>query len=129
VDNPDGSSSQLTTSAGIQADPDFTQVVSPWGNFSGGMSTGQFILWSSPGFTLPDPSLPTQLNIADWSTEHQVFLAHNFGDSGDSTNGTFSLDAEITSITLAPEPETMAVLGLGVASCVLFRRKRRSQGR
>src|SRR5258706_12779974 len=118
VENVDGfgTSWKITTSADIHTQPGF-EANSPWGSFAtGGLSAGYFNLLSSLGFSLPDTSLPTQLNIADWSGGHQIFLAKNFGDSGGSggyTNGTFALDAEITSITLAPEPGTMAILGLG----------------
>jgi hypothetical protein len=122
-----GTSWEITTAAGNNADPGFT-VNCPWGGFtSGGTSQGNFSLSNSPGYSLPDSSLPTQLDIADWSGEHRIFLAHDFGAVGGVDNGNFYMDAEITSITLAPEPGMVAILVLGAVGCVLFRRRLRGR--
>jgi len=103
----------------------------PWGSFysyGAGGRVGSFTLLNTPGFTLPDYSLPTQLDIADWSTEHELdmsYVFHTIGPNGTTIDGgSIFLRAILTSITVAPEPGTMAILGLGFAGCVLFRRRR-----
>lgn len=124
VFSPDSSTFEITTDAGIHADPS-TEGESPWGSFTasdeGGTSRGNFTLQNTPGFVLPDSSLPTQLDIADWGGEHRIFLAHDFGASGGVNNGNFSLDAEITSITAAPEPSA-AIWLAGMAALVFIAR-------
>ncbi len=133
VYNPDSSTYEITTDAGNHADPS-TEGDSPWGGFTaaggGGTSIGNFTLQNTPGFALPDSSLPTQLNIGDWSGEHRIFLAHDFGAFGGVENGNFSLDAEITSITTAPEPPAVSWLAwaaVAVFTARLNKRNRRAK--
>ena len=111
-----GSENLITTAAGPGADPD-TQIKTPWGSFdcSGGANMGQFTLENLSGSALSASCLPTQLNLADWADGHQIVLSHN---------GSFYMDAEITSIgsiTDAPEPSTVALLGLGTAGVLIAR--------
>jgi hypothetical protein len=127
VYNMDGSGTswEIATAVDAHSDPGFT-VSSPWGGFSGDAgspSMGQFGLTNAPGFSLPDTSLPTQLDTADWSGG--ISLEHDFGAVGGVGNGSFYLYADITSITVAPEPGTMAILGLGVAGLALIRPRER----
>jgi hypothetical protein len=135
LSNPNGGGTayNFTTDAGIHADPN-TQVSSPWGNFVAGggpgLSIGRFTMANSSGTGLSNGSLPSQLSISDWPDEHQIVLSHDFGASGGVDNGSFYLDAEITtidSITAAPEPATLSLLALGSVSVIvarLYRRRR-----
>jgi len=125
VYNVDGSGTswEIATAVDAHSDPGFT-VSSPWGGFSGDAgspSMGQFSLTNSPGFSLPNSSLPTQLDIADWPGG--ISLAHDFGAVGGVGNGSFYLYADITSITVAPEPGTLAILGLGFIAVAMVRRR------
>jgi hypothetical protein len=118
---------EIANAVTIQSDGEGWGGLSPWGSFSRGY--GSFTLQNTPGFALPDYSLPTQLNIADWSTKHELDLATLFSTTGPDgrtiDGGSFGLTAIITSITVAPEPGTMAILGLGFVGLALFRRRQR----
>ncbi len=115
----------VTTYADGHSDPGFT-AASPWGGFGGqpeGPSEGQFTMTASSGFSPLYPGLPGQSDISGQAWSGEISLAHDFGSVNGQAAGSFDLDAEITSITLAPEPGTMAILGLGAAGWALFRRQ------
>jgi hypothetical protein len=119
--------SEIATAVDIHSDGEGWVANTPWGSFGSTLSDGYFKLINTPGFVLPDTSLPTQLDISDWSTEHDIYFARQFSATGADGRtidaGIFGWDAEITSITAAPEPGTMAILGLGAMGCVLIRRR------
>jgi hypothetical protein len=129
----DGSLCEIATAVdSFAADGLGWSASTPWGpiddNNIGYGARGRFELVNSPGFSLPDTSLPTQLDIADWSIQHDVGFAYNFytnnaADGRTISGGSFSLDAIITSITLAPEPGIMAIFGLGFVGLAMFRRR------
>src|SRR6267154_5169929 len=79
LSHPNGANSwQITTlPANFPIFTDYT-VYNPWGTYTGyegdSLDFGEFTLGNSPGFSLPDNSLPSQLDIADWSSVHHILF-------------------------------------------------------
>ena len=80
---------------------------------------------ASSGFSPLDPALPAQSDILGLAWSGQIFLAHDFGFVDNTNAGSFYLEADITSMTVAPEPGMMALLGLGFAVGAMLNSPRR----
>jgi len=117
----------ITTYADSHSDPGY-MAASPWGGFGGqpeGPGKGQFYMGASSGFSPLDPALPAQSDILGLAWSGQIFLAHDFGFVDNTNAGSFYLEADITSMTVAPEPGMMALLGLGFAVGAMLNSPRR----